>query len=139
METSVVYGMDAGEYNKKLAEALKKNEHFVQPEWSLYVKSGVSKKLPPLTANFWHARAASILRQIYVQKVVGVNRLKTRYGSKQNRGMKPEIFKRASGKMIRVMLQQAEAAGLIEKTKERGKKAGRQLTVAGKQLMERIQ
>ena len=138
MEVSVVYSMDANDYNSKLAEALKSGGDFEQPEWSLYVKSGVSKKLPPLDPNFWHARAASILRQIYVQKIVGVNRLKTRYGSKKNRGMKPERFRKASGKMIRVILQQAEAAGLIEQFKENGKRAGRKLTEKGKELMEGV-
>tara|TARA_Y100000034_G_C6878093_1_gene401895 strand:+ start:565 stop:960 length:396 start_codon:yes stop_codon:yes gene_type:complete len=131
--------MNANEYNSKLAEALKKLEGFEQPEWSLYVKSGLSKKLPPLDNDFWFKRAASILRQIYVQNVVGVNRLKTRYGSKKNRGMKPEKFKKASGKMIRVLLQQAESEGLIERFNESGKRAGRRLTDKGKEFMEGIE
>ena len=88
--------------------------------------------------NFYNKRVASILRQIYIQKVVGVNRLKTRYGSKKNRGMKPERFRKGSGKIIRVILQQAEAAGLLEKFKESGLRAGRRLTDQGKELLEGI-
>lgn len=138
MKYSVVYEMPADEYNTKLADALREMKEFEQPEWSKYVKTGVSKIKPPTNPDFWHKRAASILRQIYIHKVVGVNRLKTKYGSKQNRGMKPEIFRKASGKMIRTILQQAESAGLLEKFKEAGSRAGRRITVKGKEFMEEI-
>ena len=138
MEKSIVYEMPADEYNKKLAEALKNIPEFEQPEWAFFIKTGVAKKRPPQEDNFWYKRAASILRQIYIHKTVGVNRLKTRYGSKQNRGMKPEKFKKASGKIIRTILQQAEKAGLLEKFNESGKRAGRKLTEKGKKLLEGI-
>lgn len=133
-----VYEMPAEEYNVKLADALKKMPEFEQPEWSLYVKSGVSKIKPPEDANFWHRRAASVLRQIYTHNTVGVNRLKTRYGSKKNRGMQPEKFRRGSGKIIRVILQQGEKAGLLEKYNIPGNRAGRRLTEKGKQLLEGV-
>ena len=43
------------------------------------------------------------------------SRLRTRYGSRKNRGVKPERFKRGSGKIIRVILQQADwSAGITE-------------------------
>ena len=138
METSSVYEMPADKYNGKLAEALKNIEEFKPPEWSFFVKTGVAKKRPPQEDNFWYKRAASILRQIYIHNAVGVNRLKTRYGSKQNRGMKPEKFKKASGKIIRTILQQSEKAGLLEKFNESGKRAGRRLTEKGKELLEGI-
>ena len=111
MKNSIVYEMQPGEYNSKLAMLLKELPEFKQPEWSFFVKSGSAKKRPPQTSDFWYKRAASILRQAYVHKVVGVNRLKTRYGSKKNRGMKPEKFRKSSGKIIRTLLQQAESAG----------------------------
>ncbi len=133
-----VYEMISSEYNTKLAEALKNIPEFQIPHWAFFVKSGVSKVRPPQDDNFWFKRAASILRQIYIKKVVGVNRMKTKYGSKKNRGMKPEKFHRASGKIIRIILQQAEKAGLLEKFNERGKRAGRKLTDKGKELLEGI-
>jgi small subunit ribosomal protein S19e len=138
IETSVVYEMPAQDYNSKLAEALKQLEEFKEPEWVAFVKSGVSKKRPPQEEIFWHKRAASIMRQAYLRNVVGVNRLRTRYGSKQNRGMKPEKFRKASGKIIRTILQQAETAGFMEKHNQPGKKAGRKLTLKGKEFMEGI-
>jgi small subunit ribosomal protein S19e len=138
MKTSSVYELKSEEYNAKLAEALKNIPEFKVPEWSLFVKSGVSRIKPPTNKDFWFKRAASILRQAYVKKVIGVNRLRTRYGGKQNRGMTPEKFKRASGKIIRTILQQAETAGLLEKHNISGKRAGRKLTVKGRELMEGI-
>ena len=138
MKTSPVYEIPAGKYNDLLAKALKQIPEFKHPEWSLFVKSGVSKIKPPQEDDFWYKRAASILRQAYIRKVIGVNRLKTRYGSKLNRGMKPERFRKASGKIIRTILQQAEEAGLLEKYNEPGRRAGRKLTKKGKELLEGI-
>ena len=50
--------------------------------------------------------------------------------------MKPPRFKKSSGKIIRSLLQQAEAAGFAEKST--GKKAGRQLTKKGKDFLESV-
>ena len=137
IKTSSIYKIPADKYNDLLAETLKQIPEFKQPEWASFVKTGMAKKRPPQNPDFWFKRASSILRQIYVHETVGVNRLKTRYGSKKNRGYKPEKFKKASGKMIRVILQQAEAAGLLEKTTE-GKRAGRKLTEKGIEFLENI-
>ena len=138
MEDNPVYVLRSGEYNSKLAEALKQIPEFEEPEWVGFVKTGMAKKRPPTELDFWFKRAASILRQIYIHKTVGVNRLRTRYGSKKNRGMKPERFKKSGGKIIRVVLQKAEAAGLLEKYNESGKRAGRRMTDEGKVLLEGI-
>lgn len=139
MKTSIIYEIDAGKYNSKLADALKKIPELKQPEWSLFVKSGVSRKRPSQDPDFWYKRAASILRQIYVKKVVGVNRLRVRYGSLKNRGVKPERFRKGSGKIIRTILQQIEKAGLIRKTNPQfDKRAGRKLTEIGIKLMEEV-
>ena len=138
IETSVVYEMPADQYNKKLADALKKIPELQPPEWSYFVKTGVSRERPPQEPDFWYKRAASILRQIYIHKVVGVNRLRTRYGGKQDRGMKPKKFRKASVKIIRTILQQSEKTGLLEKTKE-GKRHGRKLTQKGISFLEEVQ
>jgi len=137
-----VYELPAQEYNLKLAEALKKVAEFEMPEWAGFVKSGSAKERPIDDENFWYKRAASILKQIYKKEIVGVNRLRTKYGSKKNRGYKPEKFKKAGGKIIRTILQQADAAGFTEIAKAvkgvRSKKPGRQLTAKGKEFMEEI-
>jgi len=137
-----IYDISAHEFNLKLAEALKKVPEFKQPEWSKFVKSSPAKERPIEDPDFWHKRSASILKQIYKKDIVGVNRLRTKYGSKKNRGFKPEIFKKAGGKIIRTILQQSDAAGFTEIAKQvrgvRRKKPGRQLTQKGKEFLENI-
>ena len=142
MEKNPVYEMDAQEYNLKLAMALKGIPDFKHPEWVEYVKSSPSKERPIEDLDFWYKRAASILRQVYRNNTLGVNRLRTKYGSKKNRGFKPERFRRAGGKIIRVILQQADKAGFTEIVKKikgvRERKPGRQLTEKGKKFLESI-
>lgn len=137
-----VYDLDTQEYNLKLAEALKKIPEFEKPEWVEFVKSGPAKERPIEDSNFWHKRSASILRQLYRRKVVGVNRFRTKYGSKKNRGYKPEEFRKAGGKIIRTILQQSDKAGFTEIMKQirgvRERKPGRQLTEKGKKFLEEI-
>ncbi len=139
---NTVYGMDAQEYNIKLAEALKKVPEFKEPEWVKFVKSGPAKERPIDDEDFWYKRAASILRNIYKKGSVGVERLRTKYGSKKNRGFKPEAFKKGSGKIIRVILQQADKAGFTEIQKPvrgvRSKRPGRILTDKGKKFLEEV-
>ncbi len=142
MEKNSVYEMNPQEYNLKLAEALKKIPEFKAPEWVEFVKSSPSKERPIDEPDFWYKRAASILRQIYRKKTIGVNRLRTRYGSKKNRGMKPERFMKSGGKIIRVILQQSDNAGFTEIVKKikgvREKRPGRQLTEKGRKFLEAI-
>tara|TARA_Y100000310_G_C20365266_1_gene660868 strand:+ start:155 stop:583 length:429 start_codon:yes stop_codon:yes gene_type:complete len=123
-------------YNKNLAAALEQKPEIKAPEFALLVKTSTANRRPTEDPQFWQHRAASILRQLYIHQVVGVNRLRTRYGSKKNRGGKPEQFRKAGGNILRKLLQQLEAAGLVEKTKT--PKTGRKLTEEGKEFMESI-
>ena len=131
-----VYDVPADKFNEKLAEKLKAMPEFEIPEWMVFVKTGTAKSRPPFERDFWYKRAASILRQAYIRGIVGVGRLRTRYGGRKKRGVKPEEFRKSGGKIIRTILQQAEKAGLIEKFK--GKKAGRKLTIKGKEFLDSI-
>ena len=137
-----IYEIPAQEYNLKLAEALKQIPEFKMPEWAAFVKSGPGKERPIDDENFWHKRSASILREVYKRGIVGVNRLRTKYGSKQNRGFRPERFKKASGKIIRTIFQQADKAGFTELAQDikgvRSAKPGRKLTEKGKEFLEGI-
>lgn len=78
-----VYELNAQEYNLKLAEALKQVPEFKEPEWVQFVKSSASKERPIDDPEFWHKRAASVLRQIYKKGILGVSRLRTKYGSRK--------------------------------------------------------
>jgi len=132
-----IFAKDPVKFIPALAEALKKIPEFEVPEWAQFVKSGVAKARPPVDVDFWYTRTASILRQMYIKGVVGVGKLRTRYGSKMNRGGRPDKFRKASGKIIRVILQQAEAAGLVEKVLRM--QHGRRLTQAGRDLLDSIE
>ncbi len=131
-----IFNKEPREFNDSLAVALKKIPEFSIPEWALFVKSGVSKERVPEDPDFWFKRIASILRQLYIHGVVGVERLRHRYGSKKNRGVKPSKHKKSSGKMIRVMLQQAEQAGFVEKLDK--VQFGRRLTEKGRNFLDSI-
>jgi small subunit ribosomal protein S19e len=128
--------IEPGKYNQLLADALKKLPEFEKPEWVDFVKTGTNKQRPTSEPDFWHKRAASVLRQLYTNGTVGVQRLRTRYGGRKNRGMRPPRFVKGGGKIIRVIMQQSDAAGLTEKVK--GKRSGRQLTKKGKEFMEAL-
>ena len=130
--------IEPGKFVAALANQLKSIDEMKAPGWSAYVKTSPSKMRPPENNDWWYTRAASILKQVYKQGIVGVERLKTKYGSRQKRGMAPEKFRKAGGKIIRVILQQAEKAGLIEKIKDTKAKAGRKLTKKGKELLEKV-
>jgi small subunit ribosomal protein S19e len=135
MKMADVRSIEPAKYNNELAKALKEVDEFVAPEWISFVKTGANKQRPTVEVDFWHKRAASILRQMYIHGIVGVQRLRTRYGGRKDRGMKPPRFYKGSGKAIRLILQQAEKAGFVEKIKK-DKKTGRQLTFKGRQFME---
>jgi small subunit ribosomal protein S19e len=119
----------------KVSEKLKKNENIKPPEWSKFVKTGVSSERPPLKDDWWFARSAAVLRKIYINGPVGTQRLRTSFGSKRRRGHKPPHHAKAGGKIIRTILQQLEKAGYIKKVEKPRK--GRSITPKGQRLLDR--
>lgn len=107
------------------------------PEWAKYVKTGTSKQRPPEDQNWWYKRAAAILRTIYIRGPIGTNKLRVKYGSKKHRGSRPEEFRKASGKVIRHLLQQLELSGLVNQT-EKSVHKGRAITASGKSFLDKI-
>ncbi len=135
-EFGYVHEISSQAFIKALAEKLSEMPEFKMPEWASYVKTGRSKERVPDTDDWWYTRAASVLRTVYVKGVIGVSRLRTKYGSRKNRGMKPEKFYKSSGKIIRTIMQQATKIGFVEHVKD--KKAGRRLTKKGLAYLENI-
>ena len=123
----------ADKFINRLKEELKSiNE--VQPlAWAKFVKSGSHNQRPPEQEDFWYIRGASILRKIYLNDTIGVERFKTYFGGRKNRGHAPPRFRKASGSIIRKLLQQLEKAGFVEK----GKK-GRKLTGKGRKFLDNV-
>lgn len=117
----------------KTKEELKKIEDIKPLPWSRFVKSGAHRHRPPEQDDFWYTRAASILRRIYIDGPVGVERLRSFYGGRKRRGYKPAHSKKAGGNILRKILQQLEKAGLIEKS---GK--GRKISSKGQDFLDRM-
>ena len=122
---------------KKVADELKKDERMSQPSWALFCKTGISKEKVPDQEDWWYIRAASILRKVAILGPVGVNNLSVKYGSKQNRGVRPEKFQRASRNIIRTIMQQLETKGFIKQT-EIGVHKGRVITKEGRDFLNQI-
>jgi small subunit ribosomal protein S19e len=134
---ATVFDVPGNELIPKVKDELKKIEQLKPLIWSKFVKTGSAKKKPPENDEFWYWRAASMLRQLYIQgKPVGIQRLRTKYGSKNDKGRKPARFRKCGGSIIRKLLQQLETAGLVKKSTEQGKK-GRILTPKGKSLLDK--
>ena len=117
----------------RVAEELKKLEEIRPPEWASLVKTGSHKQRPPQQEDWWYIRAASVLRTVYLHGPVGVERLRTKYGGRKDRGVRPEHFRKASGHIIRLVLQQLEQAGLVERVPG----GGRKITKKGASLLDR--
>ena len=121
---------------KRAAEELMKDELMKKPEWASFVKTSAARERTPIDENWWYFRAASVLRKMYIlDKPIGTNRLRNKYGGKKNRGHKPERFYKGSGKIIRVVLQQLERAGYISSI-EKGIHKGRKVTSKGKKFLD---
>ncbi|KYK37236.1 MAG: 30S ribosomal protein S19e [Theionarchaea archaeon] len=130
---TTVYDVPPHDLLTRLTEDLKEVEEIIPPVWSQFVKTGVCKERPPVQKDWWYIRAASLLRRLYVDGPVGVERLRRYYGGKKNRGHKPEKFQKASGAIIRNILQQLEKAGYVEKCPQ-----GRRLTGKGASHLDRL-
>lgn len=130
---ATVYDVKPQSLIKKVAEKLMDKEEVEMPDWARYVKTGASREKPPEQDNWWYIRAAAILRTVYKKGPIGVGKLKKKYGGKKDQGSKPEKFYPASGKVIRMILQQLGEAELVELEE----KEGRIITPSGKSLLDK--
>ncbi|MFA6461555.1 MAG: 30S ribosomal protein S19e [Candidatus Woesearchaeota archaeon] len=129
--------VDANDLISKVADELKKQK-LVQPlEWSNFVKTGHHKQRHPENPDWWYYRAASLLRSVAKLGPVGTEKLRTKYGGLKNRGHKPEHFYKASGSIIRKILQQLEKSQLIKQAVVANHK-GRVLTPQGVSLIDKF-
>jgi len=119
---------------EKTAEALK--DKIQQPEWSKFVKTGISRDRVPQQKDWWYLRSASLMRRIYIDGPVGVSRLRSVYGGKHRRGHKPAHFAKSGGKIIRTIFQDLEKIGYVEKVEK--PKKGRVLSKEGMKFMNEI-
>lgn len=117
---------------EKTAEALKQDMQV--PEWTRVVKTGANKQRPPEQKDWWYLRSASVLKQIYMDGPVGVEKLRSFYGGRKRRGHKPPHFRKAGGKVIRTILIDLEKLGYVTK---KGKE-GRAITPQGQKFLDQV-
>ncbi|TDA28146.1 MAG: 30S ribosomal protein S19e [Archaeoglobi archaeon] len=115
----------------RVAEKLK--DAVSPPAWAKFVKTGVNRERAPEQKDWWYIRLASIFRRIYLDGPVGIERLRTYYGGRKRRGVRPAHFRKGSGAIIRNALHQLEQLGFVKKTSE-----GRVLTPAGRAYLDKI-
>ena len=118
-----------------VAKDLKETKGVKMPEFAAFVKTGSHRERTPENPDWWFVRMASILRKVYISGNVNVNSLRNYYGGRKNRGVRPEIFRKSGGKIIRVCLQDLEKLGFV---KISDKKDGRVLTSKGQKYLDKI-
>jgi small subunit ribosomal protein S19e len=119
---TTVYDVPADHLIRKVAEELKSRKEVTPPVWAAFAKTGTHKEMPPEDPDWWFIRVAAVLRRVYVDGPLGVERMRSFYGGKKNRGSKPNAFRKGSGSILRKSLQQLEALGFIVHDKSSGRK-----------------
>lgn len=130
---TTVYDVPADRFIRTLADELKAKPEIVPPDWAAFAKTGVHKEMPPEDPDWWFVRVASIMRRVYIDGPIGVERMRTFYGGKKDRGSKPSKFRKGSGSILRKSLQQLEAAGFIQHDK-----TGRKVSPEGTSFMDGV-
>ncbi len=129
--------VNPNELINQAAEELKKQKLVQLLDWSKFVKTGHHKERLPDNQDWWYYRTAALLKSIHKLGPVGTQKLRTKYGGRKRRGHKPEHFYKASGSIIRKILQQLEKAELI-KQDQKGIHKGRILTPQGISFLDKI-
>ncbi|NYT19089.1 MAG: 30S ribosomal protein S19e [Methanosarcinales archaeon] len=130
---TTAYDVPAANIIAKVAEKLKENDQINAPVWAAHVKTGVHKELPPIDNEWWYTRCAAIMRTIYMEGPIGVERLRSVYGGKKRRGANPSKKAKGSGSVAREAAQQLENAGFVRKLK-----SGRVIAPAGQSLLDNM-
>ena len=129
-----VYDIPASILIRRLSQDLKSRNEIAPPDWAAFSKTGAHAERAPDDPDWWYMRCASVLRKVYLQGPIGTEKLRIQYGGKKRRGVKPNIFHRGSGAVVRTALQQLERAGFVKK---RGPK-GREMTDIGRSYMDKL-
>ena len=116
-----------------VAVELKKSSEIKAPAWYGLVKMGPHAERVPEKADGWFVRCASLLHTGYKSDgVIGVRRLRNKYGGRREHVVSHAHHVKSGGKAIRLALQQLEKAGLMEK-----QKVGRRISSKGRALLDK--
>jgi len=120
---------------EKLAKHLKQEvDEINPPTWAPFAKTGIHTQRPPTNPDWWFVRCASILRKIYLKGPIGIEKLRSEYGGRIDRGAKPEHARKGSGAIVRKAAQQLQTAGLVKQLRNEGKV----VTNEGRRLLDRL-
>jgi len=128
---TTVFDVPADLLIRKVAEALKARQEIKPPAWAAFAKTGVHKEMPPENPDWWYVRSAAVLRRVYVDGPLGVQRMRSFYGGKKDRGSKPNAFRKGSGSILRRALQQLETCKFVVHDK-----TGRRISPEGQSFMD---
>jgi small subunit ribosomal protein S19e len=130
---TTAYDVPADVLIGKLSGYIKENiKEVTAPEWAAHVKTGSHVERVPQVPDWWYVRTASLLRKLYMNGPVGVQRLRKEYGGRKRKGDAPAHHRKAGGNIIRTSLQQLEKAGLVDKVD----KSGRVVSKKGRSLLD---
>ncbi len=120
---------------ERLAKHLKEEvDEINPPTWAPFAKTGIHTQRPPTNPDWWFVRCASILRKIYLKGPIGIEKLRSEYGGRIDRGAKPEHARKGSGAIVRKATQQLQTAGLVKPLRNEGKI----VTNEGRRLLDRL-
>lgn len=129
---TTVYDVPPTELIGAVASKLKSEKAIEPPAWAPFVTTGIHREKPPVDPEWWHTRAAAVLRKVYVMGPIGTQRLRAEFGGSRDRGARPNRAKSGSGSVARECLQQLEKAGLVENVKGEG----RRVSAKGRGLLD---
>lgn len=119
---------------KRSSEKLKTDPNLTPPKWAAFVKTGPSREKAPSQNDWWHTRAAAVLRKIYFYGPIGTTRLSADFGGKKDRGSAPHHAYMGSRNITRTIIHQLQKAGYVTSDKNKG----RVVTPKGRSLLDNI-
>jgi len=134
------YDVPAGLLISSLAEKMRSYDTISAPEWASQVKTGTHKERPPVQVDWWHTRAASILRKVAIKGPIGTNRISQEFGGSKDRGVKKNKAVAGSRNVARKILQQLAESGLIENSMNTSGTVnhGRIISSEGHKLLDQV-
>jgi small subunit ribosomal protein S19e len=129
-----VHDVPAAKLIEELATHLKRVPEIEPPTWASFVKTGSHADRPPQRQDWWYVRAASLMRKVYLQGPIGIEKLEIVYGGSKAVGYFPKHHRDSGSSAIRNILKGLEKAELVSKQGT----SGRVLTSKGVALLDKI-
>ncbi|GKC11953.1 40S ribosomal protein S19-3-like protein [Tanacetum coccineum] len=107
---------------------------FVYKHWTDIVKTATYKELAPYDPDWYYNRAASMERKIYLRGGLVVGAFQRIYGRSKRNGSAPPHFCKASGGIVRNILQQLQSMNIVDFDS----KGGRKITSNGRRDLVQV-